>query len=53
MSTLMLCKAYKQINDECKETNTTLWHKEIDVKVQVQSLDVNFNSEAQVKHKRA
>jgi hypothetical protein len=27
-----------------------LWHKEIDVEVQVQSLDVNSNGEAQMKH---
>jgi hypothetical protein len=50
---LMLCKAYKQRNDQCKETNTMLWHKEIDVKTQVQSLDVNSNGEAQMRQKRA
>jgi hypothetical protein len=51
MSALMLCKAYKERNDKCKETNTMLWHKEIDVKVQVESSDVNSNDEAQMKYK--
>jgi len=51
MSALMLCKAYKERNDKYKETNTMLWHKEIDVKVQVESSDVNSNDEAQMKYK--
>ncbi len=53
MNTLMSCKAYKQRNDKCKETNTMLWHKDIDVEPQVQNLDVNSNGEAQMRHKRA
>jgi hypothetical protein len=53
MNALILCKAYKQRNDKCKETNTMLWHKKIDVETQLQSLDVNFKGEAQMRHKRA
>jgi len=51
MNALMLCKAYKERNDKCKETSTMLWHKELDVKVQVESSDVNSNDEAQMKYK--
>lgn len=53
MSALMLCKAYKQKSDKCKETNTMLWHKEIDIEAQVQSLDLNSNGKAQMRHKKA